>query len=114
MMVWPCIIRMGRSFLALFTLRFQWHESSGITVLVRQLHEHDDHGAWGQGKGAGSLEDVASDWVKVHLCPVRSRFNRRFRQSAIYADDIVGMVRDIDRQFPIPGQQFHMIRPGHP
>ena len=104
MMVWPCIIRMGLSFLALFTLRFQRHESSGIAVLVRQLHEHDDHGAWRQRKGARPLEDVAFRGRCASFSLGGPRFNRRFRQPAIDADDIVGMVRDIDRQFPILGQ----------
>lgn len=61
------IICVGWGLLSLFALGFQRHEAGGIAVLIRQLHKNDDHGTWGQRKGAGAPENIAPYRVQVHL-----------------------------------------------
>lgn len=69
MVVGSGIICVGWSFLPLSALGFQRHEARGVAVLIRQFHEHDDHGAWGQRKGAGAPEHIVPYRVQVHLRP---------------------------------------------
>ncbi len=107
----PVLISLGGCVLV---LGLAWYEASGVSFLFRQLDEDDDLGIRVNRKGSGSLQHILSGRFQLDLSTgfFSSMLDGGFRSCTVSRDIRVRMIRHVQGQFSVRGDQLEVIGPG--